>query len=424
MFDPEHLEIVPKALTSMTSMTSLMTQLPAYPPDPMIGTLAGPYRVGERLGAGGMGVVYRGDDTRLGRSVALKFLPPELGHRGDARHRFVQEAKSASALDHPNICTIYQIGETAVGRPYIAMACYEGESLEDRLSRGPLPVAEALDVARQVAAGLSESHRRDIIHRDIKPANIWLTPTGLVKILDFGLAKVLGEVGITRTGSSMGTPAYMSPEQTRGEPIDARSDLWALGVLLFEALTGRLPFAGKNVASILYAIHGGERPDLRSLCPGLDASVATVVDRLLARDLTKRYADAYSLCRDLAALTPTHLSGSGHPTPPSGQPVLRLLDTPPPERTPYEGKSPSQGTPRPTPLERPPSGAGCHGSSADPYAELMTRGIEAALARDYPTATDCFEEALRLRPDDSRARFNLERIRRQTGSRVGAQPRR
>ncbi|HVT16624.1 MAG TPA: serine/threonine-protein kinase, partial [Thermoanaerobaculia bacterium] len=191
----------------------------------LIGGTVSHYRVLEILGGGGMGVVYKAEDTRLGRPVALKFLPPELTRDPRAKARFLQEARAASALDHPNICTIHEVGETADGQLFLAMACYEGETLKRRLERGALPLAEVIDFALQAARGLAKAHGRGIVHRDVKPANLMLTGDGIVKILDFGIAKLAGATTLTRAGSLLGTPAYMSPEQAFDDEVDARTDL-------------------------------------------------------------------------------------------------------------------------------------------------------------------------------------------------------
>jgi Tol biopolymer transport system component len=196
------------------------------------------YRIVGPIGIGGMGVVYRAVDTRLGRTVALKFLPPMLTPNPRAKARFLNEARAVSALDHPNVCTVYEAGETAEGQLYLAMACYDGVTLKRRLERGPLEVAEALHIALQVARGLAKAHRHGIVHRDVKPANLMITEDGIVKILDFGIAKRPEQ---TLAAPLLGTPGYMSPEQARGREVDPRSDVWSLGAVLHEMLTGRPP---------------------------------------------------------------------------------------------------------------------------------------------------------------------------------------
>ncbi|MGI9628685.1 MAG: protein kinase domain-containing protein [Longimicrobiales bacterium] len=220
----------------------------------MIGDTISHYLILERLGGGGMGVVYRAEDTRLGRSVALKFLPHELTGDPEARGRFNLEARAASALDHANICTIYDIDETDDGQLFIAMAFYPGETLKARLSRGPIGIDEALVIARQVGAGLERAHEEGIVHRDIKPANLMVTERGEVKILDFGVAKLVGQEGLTTTGSSVGTLAYMSPEQIEGGDVGPAADCWALGVVLYEMLVGSRPFGGDRKREVLSAI--------------------------------------------------------------------------------------------------------------------------------------------------------------------------
>ena len=250
--------------------------LSATPPEP--GSQASRYRILGPVGIGGMGVVYRGVDTLLGRPVALKFLPPMLTPNPWARARFLNEARAASALDHPNVCTIYEAGETAGGQLYLAMACYDGETLKHRLEHGPLETAAALSIALQIASGLAKAHRHGIVHCDVKPANVMITSDGIVKILDFGIAK-LPEQDLA--GPLLGSPAYMSPEQARGEEVDARSDVWSLGAVLHEMLTGFPPGEGG-----------------RRVTPEIDA----VLSRMLARDPLDRYPDADALLDDLAAL--------------------------------------------------------------------------------------------------------------------------
>ena len=274
--------------------------LPAAPRVP--GRRLTHYRIGELLGSGGMGVVYRGEDIHLGRTVALKFLPAELAGDPAAKARFLQEARAASALDHPNICTVYEIGETEDRRLYLAMPCYDGEDLKQKIARGPLPVPEALDYACQVAAGLAKAHRQGIVHRDIKPANLMVTGDGLVKILDFGVAKLADDAGLTRTGAAVGTPAYMSPEQIRGEEVGPRTDLWSLGVVLYEMVTGRRPFPGQGSESIRHAVLTREPEPLARLRPDAPPELERVVRGLLAREPEDRCPTADSLAADLRLL--------------------------------------------------------------------------------------------------------------------------
>ena len=208
------------------------------PPAP--GRTVSQYTILDMLGAGGMGVVYRARDERLHRLAALKFLPPHRIADAALKRRFLTEARAVAALDHPNVCTIYEIGETSAGQLYIAMALYEGETLHARLARSLPGVRDAMKIARDVACGLAAAHARGIIHRDVKPSNVMLLADGRIKILDFGVAKVKG-LTATGTGEQIGTLAYMSPEQIAGEGIDQRSDVWALGAVIYEMLTGRVP---------------------------------------------------------------------------------------------------------------------------------------------------------------------------------------
>jgi len=266
--------------------------------DPLLGRTVCHYRIESRLGGGGMGVVYRARDTRLEREVALKFLPPHLGLDPGAKERFLVEARAAAALDHPNICTVYEIGEAGDGRLFIAMACYDGETLRERIASGPLSVAEAVSIAAGIARGLAAAHARGVVHRDVKPGNVMLTVDGDVKLLDFGLAKV-AEVTLTRPGITQGTVAYMSPEQVRGDPADARSDLWSLGVVVYEMLAGRRPFGGEHEAAVLHAIRHDEPEPVGALRPETPERLAAVVGRLLAKDPDDRYAGAEALLADL-----------------------------------------------------------------------------------------------------------------------------
>ena len=209
----------------------------------MVGQTISHYKVLEKLGEGGMGVVYRAEDTKLDRSVALKFLPAHLLGSADVRTRFEREAKAAASLNHPNICPVYEIDE-ADGKSFISMAFIEGESLDSMISRGPAPLDEALAIARQIAEGLDAAHEKGVVHRDIKPENVIVDTKGRVTIMDFGLALLSEASRLTRMDETVGTTAYMSPEQTQGSGADHRTDLWALGVVLYETITGRQPFKG------------------------------------------------------------------------------------------------------------------------------------------------------------------------------------
>jgi serine/threonine-protein kinase len=259
------------------------------------------YRVLDELGRGGMGIVYAAEDTRLGRIVALKFLP-EGRLDAAAKQRFIHEARAASALDHPNICTIHEIDEAPDDRLFIAMARYEGETLKTRLCRNALNCLEALDVAMQVADGLRKAHETGIVHRDIKPANLFLTRDGVVKILDFGLAKLSGLSGITRADATLGTAGYMAPEQIRGAQADQRADLWGLGVVLYEMLAGLPPFRGEQELALMYAVLNEVPLPLRQLASHVPLQLQQIVDRLLAKEPKARYGSAAQVRADLASV--------------------------------------------------------------------------------------------------------------------------
>jgi dienelactone hydrolase/predicted Ser/Thr protein kinase len=259
----------------------------------VIGETVSHYRILSEIGAGGMGVVYKAEDLRLGRFVALKFLPPQLMRDDDARRRLFAEARAASTLDHANVCTIYDVEELPDGRAFIAMAFLDGETLKSRLDRGPLPTADAARIALQVAHGLARAHQAGIAHRDVKPANIMISADGDARLLDFGIAKFAGGGDLTRTGTTVGTIAYMSPEHVRGGVGDARSDVWALGVVLYEMVAGRRPFTGADDYELLQAIVEKPVPVLPvSAGDGQAGELAHIVSRALDRDPQRRYANA------------------------------------------------------------------------------------------------------------------------------------
>ncbi|MFX0199401.1 MAG: protein kinase [Candidatus Hodarchaeota archaeon] len=260
--------------------------------------LADKYKIEEVVGRGGMGIVYKAEDTKLKRRVALKFLPPELTRDEEARTRFVLEAQAAAGLSHPNICTIHEINEEE-GRSFIAMEYVEGQSLRERINKGPLGTDEALKIAIQVAEGLEEAHKKGIVHRDIKSANIMITHKGKAKIMDFGLAKVKGATFLTRNGMIVGTVAYMSPEQAKGEEVNHRSDIWSLGVILYEMLSGKLPFMGDKEASILYAVVHEELKPLKAVKPGTPPEFLQIIYRSLKKKPEARYHSAEEMLRDL-----------------------------------------------------------------------------------------------------------------------------
>ncbi len=270
-------------------------------PAPKADLIGGKYRLIEEIGRGGMGVVSKAEDIRLKRVVALKFLPAPLVRDPAARERFMQEAQAASALDHPNICTIHEIGETEDGRMYMAMSLYEGESLRQRIRRAPMTAPEAVDVAIQVAQGLSKAHQKGIVHRDVKPANIFLTRDGLAKILDFGLAKLTGvrDPGGERT--TIGTFAYMSPEQALANPVDGRTDVWSLGVMLYEMLTGTVPFKGENDLSLIQSLLHDEPASLARARKDIPAGLDRIVTKALQKDPAERYPSMEEMLKDLRA---------------------------------------------------------------------------------------------------------------------------
>jgi len=268
----------------------------------MIGKTVSHYSITAELGRGGMGVVYQAEHTRLRQPVALKFLPAELTADKDSRTRFVHEAQAASSLKHHHVCTIHDIDETDDGQLFICMDLYEGGSLKDRVAGGAMAVDEALKLAAQVADGLSAAHEAGIVHRDIKPANILLTQKGEAVIADFGLAKLSDWTNVTKTGSTVGTAVYMSPEQAQGGNVDHRSDIWSLGVMLYQMLTGVLPFEAGHNAAIAYSIVNTDPAPLSVHRADIPADVQPIIDRCLAKNPADRYPSAAELRDDLKAL--------------------------------------------------------------------------------------------------------------------------
>ena len=248
-----------------------------------------------------MGIVYKAEDVKLKRFVALKFLPPHLVDSPELKERFLVEAQAAAALNHPNICVIHEVGEDE-GRPYIAMEFVDGETLKDKLRQGPLKAEEALKVAGQVAAGLGEAHHKGIIHRDVKSANIMVTAKGQAKVMDFGSAKLRGGSSLTKTQTTIGTVAYMSPEQARGGDLDQRTDIWSLGVVLYEMLAGKLPFRGDHDQAVIHQIVHAEPMPIKKARPDIPPGVEEIVGQALAKKQGDRYQSMEELCGDLEAV--------------------------------------------------------------------------------------------------------------------------
>jgi serine/threonine protein kinase/pimeloyl-ACP methyl ester carboxylesterase len=262
------------------------------------------YEILEQVGAGGMGVVYKARDQRLQRLVALKLLPPALSADQELKRRFLQEAQAIASLDHPNLCTIFEIAEPEEGHLMIVMPFYAGETLKQKLGRGPLPVRQALDYALQIADGLAHAHAVGVVHRDIKPANLVVTSGDRIKILDFGIAKLSqADANFTRTGAVLGTAAYMSPEQARGDRVDQRSDLWALGVVLYEMMTGRSPFTADSLEAVFYALQWRHPEEITIRRPEVPPGADRLVRRLLEKDPAHRYQDARAAAAALDSLS-------------------------------------------------------------------------------------------------------------------------
>lgn len=260
--------------------------------------IAKKYKIIKKLDEGGMGEVYKARDTKLDRNVALKFLLSDLIRDKKAKKRFIQEAKAAAALEHPNICTVYEVDE-AEGQIFISMSYIEGQSLKDKLEAGALDVDEAKDIALQVAEGLKEAHEKGIVHRDIKPANIMLTKKGQAKITDFGLAKLSGGADLTKASTIMGTVAYMSPEQAKGEVVDHRSDIWSFGCMLYEMLTGERPFLKSQEHALLYSILNEDPTPISSLREDIPSHIENVVFKALEKRAGRRYQSMQSLLEDI-----------------------------------------------------------------------------------------------------------------------------
>ena len=285
----------------------------------MINQTISHYLITEKLGEGGMGVVYKAQDTKLGRPVALKFLAPHLLRDEEARKRFHREAKAAAKLDHPNICTVYEIDEVD-GKTFIVMAFLEGRPLSKKIAEGPLKLNEALSVAGQIAEGLEAAHENGVVHRDIKPDNIMLLKgsRGLVKIMDFGLAQLAGSSKLTRGGSTLGTMSYMSPEQAQGAEVDRRSDVWSFGVVLYEMVSGQPPFRGDFDQAVVYSIVNEAPEPLTAVRTGVPKQLEDIVNKALSKKPEERHQHADDLVADLRRLQKERESGqtrAGVPVP-------------------------------------------------------------------------------------------------------------
>jgi serine/threonine protein kinase/tetratricopeptide (TPR) repeat protein len=265
----------------------------------MIGQTISHYRILEKLGGGGMGVVYKAEDLKLKRTVALKFLSPDLTRDIDSKKRFIHEAQVASALQHDNICVIHDIDETGEGQLFICMEYYRGETLKKKIERKPLDIEKAIDIAIQVAQGLDKAHKKGIIHRDIKPANIMITEDGMVKIVDFGLAKLAGQTKITKEGGVIGTVEYISPEQALGDVVDSRSDIWSWGIVFYELLTEHLPFRGNHDQAIIYSIRNKEPEPICHKESDIPHKLEQIIKKALNKEPKKRYQNFTELIDDL-----------------------------------------------------------------------------------------------------------------------------
>jgi eukaryotic-like serine/threonine-protein kinase len=267
------------------------------------------YKVLEKLGEGGMGVVYKARDTKLNRTVALKFLPSQMGIDEAEKKRFFYEAQAASTLDHSNICTIHSIDETDDGQIFIVMAYYEGMSLKEKIEQGPLPLKDIVNYAIQIASGLQKAHKTEVIHRDLKPANVFITKDDHVKIIDFGLAKAAERTLLTKSGTTLGTIPYMSPEQAQGGKVDHRTDIWSLGVVIYEMVTGQFPFKSEYDSALVYSIINEDPEPVTGLRSGVPMSLEGVIQKCLEKNPQDRYQHIDEVIVDLRRIEKESTSG-------------------------------------------------------------------------------------------------------------------
>ena len=360
----------------------------------MTGQTISHYRVTGKLGEGGMGVVYKAEDTKLERTVALKFLAAHLLKDEEARKRFHREAKAAASLHHANVCPVYEIAEVE-GRTFISMAFIEGESLDKRIEQGPLKIAEALDIAQQIANGLGAAHEKKIVHRDIKPGNVIVDGKGHVTVMDFGLALLTEGSKLTQLDTTVGTVAYMSPEQAQGVEVDHRTDIWALGCVLYEMVCGQRPFQGVYDKALLYEIVHEEYEPVTSVRAGVPMELEWIVGKCLAKDREDRYGRAEDMMLDLRTLAEKLKSG--------GSTVLRTtaglgdavgtgtLAGPSPRSD--DGQAESLSPPRESGVEPAPTGVGAPGwKTRLPWALFAVTGI-ALLAVSFVNFGETLPEA-------------------------------
>lgn len=277
-----------------------LEERPAMPN--LVGRTISHYEILEELGSGAMGTVYKARDLKLERMAALKFLPSDLTRDPEAKLRFLNEARASSSLHHKNICVVYDIDESEDGQMFISMECIDGQTLKKRIDAGPLTVEESVNIAKQVAAGLAKAHESGVVHRDLKPANVMIADDGTAKILDFGLAKSRSGALLTLSGALLGTVAYMSPEQARGEPVDQRTDIWSLGIMLYEMVTGNRPFQNEYDQAVMYSLINERHPSPRAARPEIPAPLERIIDRCLEKSPDERPPDGGALLEVLRRL--------------------------------------------------------------------------------------------------------------------------